>query len=193
MTYQEIQGALAALSRTSHQLEDAYIANGGEVTEQTQALEESVEALKDILTGDGTDALGRWLKAKEDERAAWKAEKAAAERRVKSIDKTIEFIKGEVARVLRASGQEYAKGNYYTFTAYQSRKATVDTEAIDGTFLDLASKAAHDAGLPDCIDVALKTNVTKLEEAGDAFKKFVDVTVGSAVKFTKPRKDAEEE
>lgn len=191
MTYQEIQGALAALSRTSHQLEDAYIANGGEVTEQTQALEESVEALKDILTGDGTDALGRWLKAKEDERAAWKAEKAAAERRMKSVENTIDFIKAEIARVLRETGREQAKGTYYTFTPYQSRKAAVDKEAIDGTFLEAASKAAHEAGLPDCIDVELKTTVTKLEEAGETFAHFVDVTVGSALKFTKPRKAEE--
>lgn len=79
MNNTEINNAIAELYRTANTLEELYIENEGEVTEDSAQLEEQLEAIKTLLNGDGIDSLGRWLKGKEDERATLKAEKAAIE------------------------------------------------------------------------------------------------------------------
>lgn len=192
MNTSQINEALEALSRTSRRLEDAYEENGGEVTEYTEQLEADLEAVKDLLNTEGVDSLGRWLKSKQDEIEAAKAEEYAARQRVKSLKRTEEYIKGEIARVLRATGTEKVKGTYYSFAQATSTKSTVKDEALDEAYLDLVTEAARAAGLPGCIDVALKTNTTRLNEAGEDFAAFVNVETTETVKFTKPRKPKEE-
>ena len=56
---------------------------------------------------------------------------------------------------------------------------------MDRLYLDIATSAAHDAGLPAYIDVVLKTNTTALKEWGAT--DLLEVTTGDAVRFTKPR------
>lgn len=192
MNYSQISDALAALSKTTRTLEDAYCDNGGEVTEKTEALEATKEALRELLTSEGVDSLGRWLKAKQDEIETAKAEKAAADRRLKSLKATEDFIKHEIRFVLNATETDLVKGTYYSFAKFTSTKTGVLTDALDGAYLDLVTKAARAAGLPGCIDVALKTTTSRLNEAGEDFAVFVDVETSDTVKFTKPRKAAEE-
>jgi hypothetical protein len=91
MKYNEIQDALETLARVSSELENRYIETEGEITPETEELEDQLAAIRQLLDG-GIDDLGRWLKAKEDEKATYKAEKAAADRRIKSVDNTIAFI-----------------------------------------------------------------------------------------------------
>ena len=105
MHYKDIQTALATLARLSYELEDKYIENEGEITEETEALEEQKAAISDLLSGEGIDTLGRWLKSKEDELKTYKAEKDAAARRMKSIDNTIDFVKSKITEVMNANGQ----------------------------------------------------------------------------------------
>ena len=109
MNYTQISDALAALSKTTRTLEDAYCDNGGEVTEETEALEATKEALRELLTTEGVDSLGRWLKAKQDEIETAKAEKAAADRRLKSLKASEDFIKHEIRFVLNATETEKVK------------------------------------------------------------------------------------
>lgn len=191
MKINEIEVALADLANTSRILEETYIENGGEITEQTEVLADQEAALKVLLTTEGVDSLGRWLKSKEDEKQAWKNEKAVVEARIKSVDKTIDFIKTTVGRVLRATGEEKVKGKFYSFAQYDSRKTAVLTDAIDDAFLDAMTEAARDAGLPGCIDIALKTNATRLTEWADThegeYSTFLQETVEPTAKFTKPR------
>lgn len=191
MNTQEIYEALDALRRAQDRLEEAYISNGGEATEETEAYEAEVEAIRSLITGDGVDSLGRWLKSKEDEKAAWKAEKAAADRRIKAVDKTIEYIKGTITHVMRETGIEKAKGKYYSFSAYDSTKTQVLTDMLDAEYLDLVTEAARNAGLPGCIDVALKTTATRLQSA-EGMGDFVLTDTTPSVKFTKPRKAEED-
>lgn len=188
MYYKDIKEALEALTQTKLQLEETYMDNGGEVTEETEALEAQRQAVADLLEGEGIDTLGRWLKSVEDEKAMWKAEKAAADRRIKSADKTIDFIKQAIGDVLRATGREKVKGTFYSFQQFMSTKTGYDAEALDARYLDAVTNAARKfAGLPDCIDVALKTTATRLQE-DENLNTFVCVEMNPTSKFTKPRK-----
>ena len=117
MKYQDIQDALCTLARLSEELEDQYIENEGEITPEAEALEAQKDAVADLLTGEGVDTLGRWLKSKEDELATYKAEKAAADRRIKSVRNTIDFVKAKIAEVMAATGTQKAKGSFYGFSA----------------------------------------------------------------------------
>ena len=185
MKYHDIQDALANLARLSELLEEQYIANEGEVTEETEELEARKAAIQDLLQNDGIDALGRWLKVKEDEVKMWKAEKAAADRKVKSAQNTVDFVKAKIAEVMALTGMDKAKGAYYSFSKYVSEKSSVNQDEMDRLYLDIATSAAHDAGLPAYIDVVLKANTTTLKEWGAT--ELIDTVTGDAVRFTKPR------
>ena len=177
MNTQEINAAIAKLNGLTWDLENAYIENGGEVTEETEKMEGLLAEVKGLLTTEGVDSLGRWLKAKQDEIKTAKAEKAAADARIKSL----------VSRVLIATQTDQVKGTYYSFSQSTSTCTSVLTEALDNKYLEKVTKAARKAGLPDCVDVALKTNATRLQEAGEKMAEFVEVETNPAVKFTKPR------
>ena len=185
MKYKDIQDALATLNRLSLELEDQYIENEGEVTEETEELEARKAAIEDLLQNDGIDALGRWLKVKEDEVKMWKAEKAAADRKVKSAQNTVDFVKAKIAEVMAVTGMDKAKGSFYSFTKYVSEKSSVNQDEVDRLYLDAATSAAHDAGLPAYIDVVLKTNTTALKEWGAT--DLINTDTADAVRFTKPR------
>ena len=187
MTIAEIHEALAVLTETAQALEAEYIESGGVMTEQTEAMQARLAAEKELLTSQGVDELGRWLKAKQDQIAAAKAEVAAAQARVKSLQQTEDYIKSEVAYLLAVIGMEEAKGTYYSFSRYQSRSTSVQQEKLDEAYLAIVTAAARKAGLPDCIDVALKTTTSRLKEAGDKFSDMWLESVSPSVKFSKPR------
>lgn len=191
MNYQDIQSALAALYHTTNNFNEMMEETGGEYTPEAEELDSMKQALEDLLSTEGVDSLGRWLKAKEDEKATYKAEKAAADRRIKTVDKTIDFIKHEIGRILRATGQEKVKGTFYSFAQYDSQKTSFDAEALDAKYLDLVTEAARNAGLPASIDVALKTTATRLAE-DENLSELVSVETSETVKFTKPRKGQDE-
>lgn len=193
MKYNDIKGALEALTIKTAELEDIYTANGGEITDETEELEAQRDAVADLLEGEGIDSLGRWLKAKEDEKAMYKAEKAMADRRMKAADKTIDFIKQTVGDVLRATMRDKVKGSFYSFSQYTSTKTGINAEELDKRYLQMAIDAARAAGLPDTIDVALKTTATRLQE-DEATAAFVTVEQNPTCKYTKPRaaKDGED-
>ena len=186
MEYKDIQDCLGALARLTAELEDQYIENEGEVTPEAEALEAEKEAVSFLLRNEGIDTLGRWLKSKEDEVKTWKAEKAAADRRMKSAQNTVDFIKAKITEIMMATGMEKAKGNYYSFSKTVSETNTVDTEELDRIWLDIATSAAHDAGLPAYVDVVLRTTTTMLKEWGAT--EFISTNTKDTVRFTKPRR-----
>lgn len=191
MNYQDIQSAMAALYHANENFDAIMEENGGELTPEAEDLENVKNALQDLLSGEGIDSLGRWLKAKEDEKATFKAEKAAADRRIKAVDKTIDFIKHEIGRVLRATGQEKVKGTFYSFSQFDSTKTSFDAKALDEKFLDMVTEAARNAGLPASVDVALKTTATRLQE-DENLAELVSVETSETCKFTKPKKEKED-
>ena len=185
MTYKDIQDALATLNRLSLELEDQYIENEGEVTEATEEMEARKAAVQDLLQNEGIDALGRWLKTKEDEVKMWKAEKAAADRKVKSAQNTVDFVKAKIAEVMAATGTQKAKGSFYGFSAYVSEKAAVNYEDIERVWGPRVYAALQEIGFPGWMQINFKTTTTALKEAEAT--DLLDVTTGDAVRFTKPR------
>ena len=188
MNYQDIQSALAALYHTTNNFNEMMEETGGEYTPEAEELDSMKQALEDLLSTEGVDSLGRWLKAKEDEKATYKAEKAAADRRIKTVDKTIDFIKHEIGRILRVTGQEKVKGTFYTFKQAVSKSTSFDAEALDAQYLDLVTEAARNAGLPASIDVALKTTATRLA-ADENLASLVSVDETETSSFLKPKKE----
>ena len=190
MTYQDIQDALGTLARLSAELEDQYIESEGEVTPEAEALEAEKEAVAHLLQNDGIDALGRWMKMKEDEVKMWKAEKAAADRKLKSAQNTVDFIKGKVAEVMGTTGMDKAKGSYYSFTPYTSSKTEVDKDLLKEYFQDEVENAVR-TFLPADVTITLGASVSKLEE-GAELPSWYHLTETPTVRFTKPRSSKED-
>ena len=199
MNNKEITNAIAELYRTANALEELYIENEGEVTEEAAEKEEQLEAIKALLNGEGIDSLGRWLAGKEQEKAILKAEKAAIDRKMKAVDGTIDYIKFQVGQVLRATGCEKAKGLAYGFAVATSTKTAVNQEAIDSDWLGMVEAQARAIGLPDAITIQLKATTTALKEWAANNKGqglgYINETSTETCRFTKPRaakeKDAE--
>lgn len=189
MDYKEMNQALADLDQAINTLEDLYIEGEGEVTDETERMEEHISGLKELLTREGIDLLGGWLKAKEDRKKALKAEKDHITRQMAAIDDTIEFIKTKVNQIMVATGQEKIKGDRgYAFTATTSTKTEVLKDALNDAFLEIAQVGARANGLPDWVDIQLKTTATEIKDSGDMDAlSFLQETSSPSVRFTKPR------
>lgn len=197
MNNKEINNAIAELYRTANTLEELYIENEGEVTEEAAEMEDQVEAIKALLNGDGIDSLGRWLAGKQQEAELLKAEKAAIDRKMKAVGNTIEYIKFQVGQVLRATGCEKAKGLAYSFAQATSTKTTIRQEEIEKDWLEVANRLAHSTGMPDCITIQLKTTTTGLKEWAVSHKGqglgYLEENTTDTIRFTKPRAAAKKE
>ena len=195
MDYKELNQVLANLAQAMDSLENLYIENEGEVTEQTEQLEVSISGLKELLTGEGIDLLGGWLKAKEDRKKSLKAEKDYITRQMAAIDETIDFIKTKVNQILVATGQEKVKGaRGYQFKVSESVTTSVDKELLKKNYEEKVEKAIRRAGVPVYVGVSLSASVSKVGEDGVS-KKDKDLFVTNkkdTITFTKPRASKED-
>jgi hypothetical protein len=194
MDYKEMNQVLADLDQAMVTLEETYIENEGEVTEETEQMEAQISGLKELLTGDGIDLLGGWLKAKEDKKKSLKAEKDYITRQMAAIDETIEFIKTKVNQILVATGQEKVKGaRGYSFAATISSKTEVDKDVLKRCYGDIVEDAIRAAGVPAYIGVSLTASSTKAKEDGvqDGDEEIFVTTEKPSVRFTKPRASKE--
>ena len=194
MDYKELNEALAGLDRAVMTLEETYIESEGEVTGETEAMEAEISGLKDLLTTEGIDLLGGWLKAKEDRKRSLKAEKDYITRQMAAIDETIEFIKSKVNQVMVATGQEKVKGDRgYSFAATTSVKTEVDKDALKRCYADMVEHAIRVVGVPEYIGVSLTASSTKAKEVGvqDGDEDIFVTTETPSVRFTKPRASKE--
>ena len=188
MNNKEINAALAALNEATFLLDEEYMENGGEVTEETLAQEEYIEQLKSLLEGEGIDSLGRWLKSKEDLIKSLKAERDCVTRQIKKTEDGIEFIKTQIYNVLTAIGKDKVKGTFYSFAPAVSCKTEVNKEFLNEKYLETA-KDSGIHNLPSWVSISLSASVKLCkEELGDEnlpgeFK----VTETPSCKFTKPR------
>lgn len=185
MNNKEITNAIAELYRTANTLEELYIENEGEVTEEAAEKEEQLEAIKALLNGEGIDSLGRWLAGKQQEAELLKAEKAAIDRKIKAVGNTIEYIKFQVGQVLRATGCEKAKGLAYSFAQATSTTNSINYEAIEQDWGAIAEEAFREAGLPEWLHINFKTTTKELQEAEAGT--YLDTEVKDTIRFTKPR------
>ena len=190
MDYKELNQVLANLDQAMVTLEDLYIENEGEVTEQTEQMEQEISGLQELLTKDGIDLLGGWLKAKEDKKKSLKAEKDYITRQMAAIDETIDFIKTKINQVMVATGQEKIKGDRgYSFAATISTKTEVDKDLLKVIYADKVEEAIRAAHVPAYIGVSLTASSTKASELGvvEGDEGIFVTTEKPSVRFTKPR------
>ena len=194
MDYKEMNQVLADLNQAMVTLEETYIENEGEVTEETEQMEAQISCLKELLTKDGIDLLGGWLKAKEDKKKSLKAEKDYITRQVAAIDETIEFIKDKITEVMKMTGQEKIKGDRgYSFTASHSVKTEVDKDVLKKNYEDKVEKAIREAGVPAYVGVSLTASSTKANELGvlEGDEQIFSTTEKDTVTFRKPKASKE--
>ena len=194
MDYKEMNQILADLDQAINSLEELYIEGGGEITEETEQMEEHISGLKELLTKDGIDLLGAWLKAKEDRKKSLKAERDYIIRQMAAIDETIEFIKGKVNQVMVATGQDKIKGDRgYSFAATTSVKTEVDKEVLKTIYADRIEEAIRTAHIPAYVGVTLTASSTKAAEFGvvEGDEEIFHTTETPSVRFTKPRASKE--
>ena len=194
MDYKEMNQILAELDQAINSLEELYIEGGGEITEETEQMEEHISGLKELLTKDGIDLLGAWLKAKEDRKKSLKAERDYITRQMAAIDETIEFIKGKVNQVMVATGQDKIKGDRgYSFAATTSVKTEVDKDVLKTIYADRIEEAIRTAHIPAYVGVTLTASSTKAAEFGvvEGDEEIFHTTETPSVRFTKPRASKE--
>ena len=195
MDYKELQQALSQLEEVMNNLEELYIVNEGECTEESEKMEVEVDTLKELLSGDGIDMLGRWLKSKEDRKKALKAEKDYITRQMASIDKGIEYIKSMINKVMVATGVEKVKGDRgYSFATTTSTKTDINKDVLKALYADKVEEAIRSAHIPAYVGVTLTASSTKATELGvvegdeDIF-----VTMSKpSVRFGKPKANTED-
>ena len=195
MDYKEMNQVLANLDQAVNSLEELYIEGGGEITEETEQMEEHISGLKELLTKDGIDLLGAWLKAKEDRKKSLKAERDYITRQMAAIDETIEFIKGKVNQVMVATGQDKIKGDRgYSFAATTSVKTEIDKDVLKTIYADRIEEAIRTAHIPAYVGVTLTASSIKAAEFGvvEGDEEIFHTTETPSVRFTKPRASKEE-
>ena len=195
MEYKELQQALSQLEEVMNNLEELYILNEGECTEESERMEVEVDTLKELLSGDGIDMLGRWLKSKEDKKKSLKAEKDYITRQMASIDKGIEYIKSMINKVMVTTGLEKVKGDRgYSFATTTSTKTDINKDVLKALYADKVEEAIRSAHIPAYVGVTLTASSTKATELGvvegdeDIF-----VTMSKpSVRFGKPKANTED-
>ena len=195
MDYKELQQALSQLEEVMNNLEELYILNEGECTEESERMEVEVDTLKELLSGDGIDMLGRWLKSKEDKKKSLKAEKDYITRQMASIDKGIEYIKSMINKVMVATGLEKVKGDRgYSFVTTTSTKTDINKDVLKALYAEKVEEAIRSAHIPAYVGVTLTASSTKATELGvvegdeDIF-----VTMSKpSVRFGKPKANTED-
>ena len=194
MDYKELNQVLADLDQAMFTLEDLYIEGEGEVTEETEQMEAQISGLKELLTKDGIDLLGGWLKAKEDKKKSLKAEKDYITRQMSAIDETIEFIKDKITEVMKATGQDKIKGDRgYSFTASHSVKTEVDKDVLKALYADKVEEAIRAAHIPAYVGVSLTASSTRANELGvlEGDEEIFSTTEKDTVTFRKPKASKE--
>lgn len=194
MDYKEMNQVLATLDQATIALEETYMENEGEITEETEQMEQEISGLQELLTTEGIDLLGGWLKAKEDKKKSLKAEKDYITRQMSAIDETIDFIKDKVTEVMKATGQEKIKGDRgYSFTATHSVKTDVDKDVLKALYADKVEEAIRAAHIPAYISVSLTASSTKANELGvlEGDEEIFSTSEKDTVTFRKPKASKE--
>lgn len=194
MNYKEMNQVLANLDQAINTLEETYMENEGEITEETEQMEQEISGLQELLTTEGIDLLGGWLKAKEDKKKSLKAEKDYITRQMAAIDETIDFIKDKVTEVMKATGQDKIKGDRgYSFTATHSVKTDVDKDVLKALYADKVEEAIRAAHIPAYISVSLTASSTKANELGvlQGDEEIFSTTEKDTVTFRKPKASKE--
>lgn len=194
MNNKEINSLIESLNASICAFENYMVENEGVCDEASDQMEEQIGILKDLLTTEGIDSLGRWLKAKEDEIKSFKAEKDYITRKINAATGTIDYIKSQMNKLLKASGMEEIKGaNGYKFQVTTSTKTEVDKDVLKTIYADRIEEAIRAAHIPAYVGVTLTASSTKAAEFGivEGDEEIFHTTEKPSVRFTKPRASKE--
>lgn len=190
MNNKEINSLIESLNASMLAFENYMVENDGVCDEASDQMEEQIGILKELLTTEGIDSLGRWLKAKEDRKKSLKAEKDYITRQMAAIDETIEFIKGKINQVMVATGKDKIKGDRgYSFATTISTKTEVDKDVLKALYADKVEEAIRAAHVPAYVGVTLTASSTKAADLGvvEGDEEIFVTTEKPTIRFTKPR------
>ena len=194
MNNKEINSLIESLNASMCAFENYMVENEGVCDEASDQMEEEIGILKELLTTDGIDSLGRWLKAKEDEIKSLKAEKDYITRKINAATGTIDYIKTQMNKILTAAQMEEIKGaNGYKFQVTTSTKTEVDKEILKELFLDKVEKklrGGKNPVIPADVTFSLGASVSLVPE-GAVLPSYYIRTSSPSCKFTKPRASKE--
>lgn len=194
MNNKEINSMIESLNASMWAFENYMVENDGVCDEASDQMEERIGILKELLTTEGIDSLGRWLKAKEDEIKSLKAEKDYITRKINAATGTIDYIKTQMNKILTAAQMEEIKGaNGYKFQVTTSTKTEVDKDVLKTIYADRIEEAIRAAHIPAYVGVTLTASSTKAVEFGivEGDEEIFHTTEKPSVRFTKPRASKE--
>ena len=194
MNNKEINSLIESLNASMWAFENYMVENDGVCDEASDQMEEQIGILNDLLTTEGIDSLGRWLKAKEDEIKSLKAEKDYITRKINAATGTIDYIKTQMNKILTAAQMEEIKGaNGYKFQVTTSTKTEVDKDVLKTIYADRIEEAIRAAHIPAYVGVTLTASSTKAAEFGivEGDEEIFHTTEKPSVRFTKPRASKE--
>ena len=195
MNNKEINSMIESLNAAMWAFENYMVENDGVCDEASDQMEEQIGILKELLTTEGIDSLGRWLKAKEDEIKSLKAEKDYITRKINAATSTIDYIKTQMNKILTAAHMQEIKGaNGYKFQVTTSTKTEVDKDVLKTIYADRIEEAIRAAHIPAYVGVTLTASSTKAAEFGivEGDEEIFHTTEKPSVRFTKPRASKEE-
>lgn len=190
MNNKEINSLIESLNASMWAFENYMVENDGVCDEASDQMEERIGILKELLTTEGIDSLGRWLKAKEDEIKSLKAEKDYITRKINAATGTIDYIKTQMNKILTAAQMEEIKGaNGYKFQVTTSTKTEVDKDVLKTIYADRIEEAIRAAHIPAYVGVTLTASSAKAAEFGivEGDEEIFHTTEKPSVRFTKPR------
>ena len=194
MNNKEINSLIESLNASMWAFENYMVENDGVCDEASDQMEEQIGILKELLTTEGIDSLGRWLKAKEDEIKSLKAEKDYITRKINAATGTIDYIKTQMNKILTAAQMEEIKGaNGYKFQVTTSTKTEVDKEILKELFLDKVEKklrGGKNPVIPADVTFSLGASVSLVPE-GAVLPSYYTRTSSPSCKFSKPRASKE--
>lgn len=194
MNNKEINSLIESLNASMWAFENYMVENDGVCDEASDQMEEQIGILKELLTTEGIDSLGRWLKAKEDEIKSLKAEKDYITRKINAATGTIDYIKTQMNKILTAAQMEEIKGaNGYKFQVTTSTKTEVNKEILKELFLDKVEKklrGGKNPVIPADVTLSLGASVSLVPE-GAVLPSYYIRTSSPSCKFTKPRASKE--
>ena len=194
MNNKEINSLIESLNASMWAFENYMVENDGVCDEASDQMEGRIGILKELLTTEGIDSLGRWLKAKEDEIKSLKAEKDYITRKINAATGTIDYIKTQMNKILTAAQMEEIKGaNGYKFQVTTSTKTEVDKDVLKTIYADRIEEAIRAAHIPAYVGVTLTASSTKAAEFGivEGDEEIFHTTEKPSVRFTKPRASKE--
>lgn len=194
MNNKEINSLIESLNASMWAFENYMVENDGVCDEASDQMEEQIGILKELLTTEGIDSLGRWLKAKEDEIKSLKAEKDYITRKINAATGTIDYIKTQMNKILTAAQMQEIKGaNGYKFQVTTSIKTEVNKEILKELFLDKVEKklrGGKNPVIPADVTFTLGASVSLVPE-GQELPAYYARTETPSCKFTKPRASKE--